>query len=177
LTQAKEGRKFILGKLTDCIDKPAELSEHAPRIFQIKIKPDKIRDLIGPGGKTIKKITAETGVKIDINDDGIVNIVAPDTTTAEAAKKLVRDYTSDPEVGAIYLGTIKKVMDFGCFVEIKPGTEGLCHISQLEDRRINNIFELYKEGQEMMVKVLEIDSTGRIKLSRKDAIGKTPTEF
>jgi polyribonucleotide nucleotidyltransferase len=175
LAQAKEGRKFILQKVTDCIKTPGELSQYAPRIFQIKIKQDRIRDLIGPGGKTIKKITAETGVKIDIDDSGIVNIVSPDTESAEAAKNMIRNYTSDPEVGAIYLGTVKKIMDFGCFVEIKPGTEGLVHISQLEDRRVNNIYDLYKEGEEMMVKVLELDSSGRIKLSRKDALGKKPT--
>jgi polyribonucleotide nucleotidyltransferase len=174
LEQAKEGRNFILKKIVETISAPAELSENAPRIFTIKIKTDKIRDLIGPGGKTIKKITAETGVKIDINDDGVVNIVSPDTASAEAAKKLIRDYTTEPEIGAVYLGTVKKVVDFGCFVEIKPGTEGLCHISQLEDRRIENIFDLYSEGMEIMVKVLDIDNTGRIKLSRREAMDKKP---
>jgi polyribonucleotide nucleotidyltransferase len=174
LAQAKEGRNFILKKLVDTISTPNELSEHAPRIFTIKIKTDKIRDLIGPGGKTIKKITAETGVKIDINDDGVVNIVSPDTASAEAAKKLIRDYTTEPEIGAVFLGTVKKVVDFGCFVEIKPGTEGLCHISQLEDRRIENIFDHYSEGMEIMVKVLDIDNTGRIKLSRREAMDKKP---
>lgn len=174
LAQAKEGRSHILKKIVDTISTPGELSENAPRIFQIKIKPDKIRELIGPGGKTIKKITAETGVKIDINDDGVVNIVSPDTASAEAAKKLIRDYTTEPEIGSVYLGTVKKVVDFGCFVEIKPNTEGLCHISQLEDRRIENIFDHYSEGMEIMVKVMDIDNTGRIKLSRKEALDKKP---
>lgn len=174
LAQAKTGRQHILKHIEDTISSPADLSEHAPRIFQISIKPDKIRDLIGPGGKMIKKITAETGVKIDINDDGIVNIVSPDTTSAEAAKKMIRDCTTDPEIGEVYLGTIKRVVDFGCFIEIKPGVEGLCHISQLEDRRITDIYADFKEGQEVMVKVLEIDNTGRIKLSRREAMDKKP---
>ena len=176
LQQAKDGRDHILKHLTDTISAPGELSDYAPRIFQIKIKPDKIRDIIGPGGKNIKKITAETGVRIDIDDSGMVNIVSPDTVSAEAAKKMIRDYTSEPEVGAIYLGTIKKVMDFGVFVEIKPGTDGLCHISQLEEKRIDNIRDNYSEGMELMVKLIDIDSSGRLKLSRKEAMGKSPTE-
>jgi len=176
LDQAKEGRTHILDKITAAIDTPNDLSDTAPRIFQIKIASDKIRDLIGPGGKNIKRITAETGVKIDISDDGIVNIVSPDTSSAESAKKLIRECTTSPEPGSIYLGTVKKVVDFGCFVEIRPGTEGLCHISQLENRRVENIHDHYSEGQEIMVKVLEIDNTGRIKLSRKEAMDKKPTQ-
>lgn len=175
LEQARVGRLFILDKINASISSPGELKDNAPRIFQIKIKADKIRDIIGPGGKNIKKITADTGCKIDIDDSGLVNIMSPDSLSAEAAKKMIRDYTSEPEVGAIYLGTVRKVMDFGCFVEIKPGCDGLCHISQLEDRRVEDIFAHYKEGDEMMVKVLEIDSTGRIKLSRKEAMDRKPT--
>ncbi len=175
LEQARKGRLHILEKMNAAISTPGDLKENAPRIFQIKIKADKIRDIIGPGGKNIKRITAETGCKIDIDDSGIISLMSPDSISAEAAKKMIRDYTSEPEVGAIYLGTIRKVMDFGCFVEIKPGCDGLCHISQLEERRVDDIFAHYKEGEEMMVKVLEIDSTGRIKLSRKDAIDRKPT--
>lgn len=175
LEQAKVGRQFILGKMQAAISSPGELSEFAPRIFQVKIKPDKVRELIGPGGKVIKKIVADTGVKIDIDDDGMVSIVSPDVTSAEAAKKMIRSVTSEPEIGAIYLGTVKKVVDFGAFVEIKPGTEGLCHISQLENGRVERVEDVIKEGEEILVKVLEIDRQGKIKLSRKEALGKKPT--
>ncbi len=174
LAQANRGRMHILGKMTGTINQPGELSEHAPRIFQIKIKPDKVRELIGPGGKVIKKIVAQTGVKIDIEDDGMVNIVSPDVTSAEAAKQMIRTITSEPEIGAIYLGTVKKIMDFGAFIEIKPGSEGLCHISQLANNRVERVEDILKEGEEVLVKILEIDRQGKIKLSRKDALGKKP---
>ena len=174
LDQANRGRLHILGKMTGTINQPGELSEHAPRIFQIKIKPDKVRELIGPGGKVIKKIVAQTGVKIDIEDDGMVNIVSPDVTSAEAAKQMIRTITSEPEIGAIYLGTVKKIMDFGAFIEIKPGSEGLCHISQLANNRVERVEDILKEGEEVLVKILEIDRQGKIKLSRKDALGKKP---
>jgi polyribonucleotide nucleotidyltransferase len=175
LQQALRGRQHILQKLTDAISVPSELSEYAPRIFQIKIKEDKIRDLIGPGGKTIKRIVAETGVKIDVDDAGVVNIMAPDSRKAEQAKKLVRSVTADPEIGAIYLGKVKRIMDFGAFIEIRPGLEGLLHISQLEDRRIEKVTDVVKEGEEVLVKVLDVDRQGKIKLSRKEALGKKPT--
>ncbi len=175
LAQAKEGRQHILEKVKAAITNPEELSEFAPRIFQLSIKPDKIRDLIGPGGKVIKKIVAETGAKIDISDEGIVSIVSPDVNSAEAAKKIIRSVTSDPEIGGIYLGIVKKIMDFGAFVEIKPGTEGLVHVSQLDNARVERVSDVTKEGEEMIVKVLEIDRQGKIKLSRKDAFGKKPT--
>ena len=176
LEQAKKGRQHILGKITDSINEPSELSEYAPRIFQLKIKEDKIRDLIGPGGKTIKKIVADTGVKIDIEDQGIVNIVAPDAATAENAKKVVRSVTSDPEVGGIYMGTVKRIMDFGAFVEIRPGLEGLLHISQLENRRVEKVTDVIKDNEQVLVKIIEVDRQGKIKLSRKEAIGKKPTQ-
>jgi polyribonucleotide nucleotidyltransferase len=175
LSQAREGRRHILGKMTSAITTPGELSDYAPRIFQVKIKPDRVRDLIGPGGKNIKKIVADTGVKLDVNDDGMISIVAMDVPSAEAAKKMIRAVTSDPEIGAIYLGVVKKIMDFGAFVEIKPGTEGLCHISQLDNARVERTEDICKEGEEMLVKVLEIDRQGKIKLSRKEALGKKPT--
>ena len=175
LAQARDGRRHILGKMKATIQAPGELSEFAPRIFQIKIKPDRVRDLIGPGGKNIKKIVADTGVKVDVNDEGMVSIVAMDVPSAELAKKMIRSVTSDPEIGAIYLGTVKKIMDFGAFVEIKPGTEGLCHISQLDNARVERTEDVCKEGDEMLVKVLEIDRQGKIKLSRKEALGKKPT--
>ena len=175
LEQAKSGRLHILKKITDTIDNPDELSEYAPRIFQIKIKTDKIRDLIGPSGKTIKLITSQCDVKIDIADDGMVNILAPNTTKAEEAKKLVRSVTSDPEVGGIYMGNVKKVVDFGAFVEIKPGVEGLLHISQLDEKRVEKVTDIVNEGEQVLVKVLDVDRQGKIKLSRKEALGKKPT--
>src|SRR5690606_10701939 len=132
-------------------------SVHAPRIFQLKIKEDKIRDLIGPGGKTIKKIVSDTGVKIDIGDDGMVNIVAADGEAAENAKRVVRSITADPEVGAIYLGTVKRVVDFGAFVEIRPGLEGLLHISQLDTKRVNKVEDVVRENEEVLVKIIDVD--------------------
>jgi polyribonucleotide nucleotidyltransferase len=175
LEQARVGRKHILSKIVATIQNPNELSPHAPRIFSMKISVDRIRDLIGPGGKNIKKIVAESGVKIDIDDSGIVNIVSPDNVAAEAAKKLISYYTSEPEVGAIFLGTVKKIVDFGAFVEIRPGLEGLCHISNLDTKRVEKVSDVIKEGEEILVKLLEIDRQGKMKLSRKDAIGKKPT--
>jgi polyribonucleotide nucleotidyltransferase len=175
LEQAKEGRRHILAKMNAAIAEPAELSEFAPRIFQIKIAQDRIRDLIGPGGKVVKKIVADTGVKIDIQDDGMVSIVSPDVLSAEAAKKMIRSITTDPEIGGIYLGTVKKIMDFGAFIEIKPGQEGLCHISELEEGRVNKVTDVLQENEEVLVKVLDIDRQGKIKLSRRGAFGKKPT--
>ncbi len=175
LAQAKEGRRHILSKMTTTIATPGELSEFAPRIFQIKIAADRIRDLIGPGGKVVKKIVADTGVKIDISDDGVVSIVSPDVVSAEAAKQMIRAITTDPEVGGIYLGTVKKIVDFGAFIEIKPGQEGLCHISELEEGRVQKVTDILKEGEEVMVKVLDIDRQGKVKLSRRAAFGKKPT--
>jgi polyribonucleotide nucleotidyltransferase len=175
LAQAKEGRRHILAQMKSEIAEPRELSEYAPRIFQLKIPQDRIRDLIGPGGKVVKKVVADTGVKIDINDDGMVNIVSPDVLSAEAAKKMIRSITSDPEIGGIYLGTVKRIMDFGAFIEIKPGTEGLCHISELEEGRVNKVTDVLKEGEEVMVKVLDIDRQGKVKLSRRGAFGRKPS--
>lgn len=175
LAQARDGRKHILSKMQSAIAEPKELSQYAPRIFQLKISPDRIRDLIGPGGKMIKKIVADTGVKVDVQDDGMVNIVSPDVLSAEAAKSMIRSVTSDPDVGGIYLGTVKKIMDFGAFIEIKPGTEGLCHISELDEGRVGKVTDILNEGDECLVKVLDIDRQGKIKLSRRAALGKKPT--
>jgi polyribonucleotide nucleotidyltransferase len=175
LAQAKEGRNFILKKLTDTINQPGELSQYAPRIFQMKINEDKIRDLIGPGGKTIRSVIAETGVKIDVSDDGSVNIISPTGEAAEHAKSMIRNITSEPEVGAIHLGKVKKIVDFGAFVELRPGLEGLLHISQLDNARVAKVTDILNEGDEVLVKIVEIDRQGRMKLSRKDALGKKPT--
>ncbi len=175
LAQAKEARTLILDKMLHSISRPNDLSQLAPRIEQIKIKPERVRDLIGPGGKNIKKIVSDTGCKLEVNDEGIVSIASTDGNSAAKAKRMVNYLTTDPEIGEIYLGIVKKTADFGAFVEIKPGVEGLVHISQLAATRINKTEEIVKEGDEVMVKVIELDRTGRIKLSRKDAIGKTPS--
>jgi polyribonucleotide nucleotidyltransferase len=174
LQQAKEGRIHILGKMAEAITEPGALSKFAPQIFKLKVSPDKIRDVIGSGGKNIKKIVADTGVKIDIDDNGIISIAAPDTVSAEAAKTMIRILTTDPEVGEVYLGKVKRVVDFGAFIEIRQGTEGLCHISQLADFRVEKVTDIIKEGDEVMVKVIEIDRQGRIKLSRKEALEQAP---
>lgn len=175
LAQAKEGRSHILGEMLKHLAKPRDLSNRAPRVEQMKLKPERIRDLIGPGGKTIKSITAQTGCKVNVDDSGVVSIASADGKAAAAAKRLIQFLTSDPEIGDVYLGVVKKVADFGCFVEIKPGTEGLVHVSQLAAERVERVEDVIKEGEEVMVKVIEVDRTGRIKLSRKDAIGKTPS--
>ena len=176
LDQAKEGRLHILGKMNEAISKPEEeVAPHAPRIFKLKIKQDKIRDLIGPGGKSIKKITSETGVKMDIEEEGLISIVAPNATAAQAAKSMIRAFTSNPQVGDVFLGKAVRLTDFGVFIEIKPGVDGLCHITQLSDQKVKNTEEVLKLGDEVLVKVIDIDRQGRIKLSRKEAFGQKPS--
>lgn len=175
LTQARVARTQILEHMHQTIQAPQKLSPYAPQIFKLKISPDKVRDIIGPGGKTIKKIIADTSVEIDIEDNGVVSIVAPDTTSAAAAKSMIRHITTDPKPGEIYLGRVTKIVDFGCFVEIKPGIEGLVHISQIEDRRIDKVSDVVSEQEEIMVKVIDIDRQGRLKLSRKEALGQSPS--
>jgi polyribonucleotide nucleotidyltransferase len=177
LEQAREGRLHILSKMTAVLGKAKDLSNRAPRIEQIKIKSERIRDLIGPGGRNIKKIVADTGCKVDIGDDGVVNLASNNGEAAAKAKRMIHFLTSDPEINEVYLGIVKKVSDFGAFVEIKPGVEGLVHISQLAAQRVNKVEDVVKEGDEVMVKVIEIDRTGRIKLSRKDAVGKEPIDI
>jgi polyribonucleotide nucleotidyltransferase len=174
LQQAKEGRKHILNEMRKSISEPNQLSENAPRIFHIKISPDKIRDVIGPGGKMIKKIVAETGAKVDIDDNGMISICSPDVTSAEAAKNMIRTITTDPEIGGLYLGTVRRIVDFGAFIEIKPGTDGLCHISELDNKRVEKVNDVLSEGEQVMVKVLDIDRQGKIKLSRKSALDQKP---
>lgn len=175
LDKAHKARLNILDHMNQTISGPDKISQLAPQIFKLKISPDKVRDIIGPGGKTIKKIIADTSVDIDIEDNGVVSIVAPDTTSAAAAKSMIRHITTDPKPGEIFLGRITKIVDFGCFVEIKPGVEGLVHISQIENRRIDKVSDVVSENEEMLVKVIDIDRQGRLKLSRKEAMGQTPT--
>ncbi len=173
LYQAKEGRLHILDKMEEVIAKPrAELSEYAPRIITIHVKPDKIKDVIGPAGKNIRAILQETGVKIDIEDDGRINIASTDEKAATRAIEMIRQFTQEVEEGKIYLGRVKRIVDFGAFVELFPGTDGLIHISQLSHRRVRSVRDVLKEGDEVLVKVIEIDRDGRIKLSRKEALGE-----
>ena len=176
LEQARKGRLHILGKMSEILAGPREnLSAHAPRIFTMQIKTDKIREVIGPGGKVIRGIVEQTGVKIDIDDTGHINIASIDETSAQKAIDIIKGIVADAELGKIYMGKVKRVVDFGAFVEIFPGTEGLVHISQISDTRIAKVTDEINEGDEILVKVIEIDKTGRIRLSRKDAMKeKTP---
>jgi polyribonucleotide nucleotidyltransferase len=168
MAQAKAGRLHILDKMKAVIDKPrAELSEHAPRLITIRIDPSDIGTLIGPGGKTVKKIVEETGVKIDIEDDGRVFIFTPDAKAAKAAQEAVERLTKRPEVGAVYKGKVTRVMNFGAFVELFPGKEGMVHISQLAGERVERVEDVVNVGDEIDVKVVEVDSQGRVNLSRK----------
>jgi polyribonucleotide nucleotidyltransferase len=171
LEQARQGRLFILDKMAETIKEPrAEISPYAPKIVSIQINPDKIRDIIGPGGKVIRAIQAETETRIDVDDSGLVKIVAVDKASSAKALKMVQDIVQEAEVGAIYEGTVRKIMDFGAFVEIFPGTDGLVHISQLDSKRVHKVTDILKEGDKVMVKVLEVDRDGKIRLSRRAAV-------
>ena len=168
LQQAKKGRAFILGKMLECIPEPRkQLKKYAPKITTIKVNPDKIKDIIGPGGKVIKKIVEDTGAQIDINDDGTVYIAAANSESADAAIKTIKDITAEPEVGKIYTGKVTRIMNFGAFVEFMPGREGLVHISQLAKERVAKVEDVVNVGDEIVVKLVEIDSKGRLNLSRK----------
>ena len=170
LEQAKGGRNFILGEMNKVLSETnTEMSEYAPRYLNIKIHPDKIRDVIGKGGAVIRALTEETGASIDIDDDGNIKIASSDLAAAEEARKRIEQITSDAEVGVIYNGTVKKIMDFGAFVEILPGKDGLVHISQICEERVENVSDKLSEGDVVKVKVLEIDRQGRIRLSMKEA--------
>ena len=171
LAQAREGRIFIIGKLRETLAAPrADISLYAPRITTVKVKADQVRTVIGSGGKNIRQIISETGVTIDVEDDGTVTIASSDAEAAARAVAMVRWLTEEAEVGKIYRGTVKKIVDFGAFVEILPGTEGLLHISQIAKERINKVTDVLKEGDEVAVKVLEVDKQGKIRLSRKEAL-------
>lgn len=171
LTQAKEGRLYILGRMLEAIERPRlQLSPYAPRVFTIQIKKDKVGDVIGPGGKVIRGIIEKTGVKIDIDDSGLVSIASTDETSAKEAIDLINKITEEVEVGKIYPGKVKRIMDFGALVEILPNATGLVHISQLAHHRVASVSDVVSEGDEIMVKVLEVDKQGKIRLSRKDAM-------
>jgi len=171
LAQAKEGRLHILNEMSKVLDTSrTQMSKYAPRIITIKVPVDKIRDIIGPGGKVIRDIIDRTGVNIDINDDGTVNIASHDEEASTKAIGIIQDLVQDVEVGKVYMGKVKKIMDFGAFVEILPGTDGLVHISQICDRRIQKVSDEISEGDEIMVKVIDVDRNGKVKLSRKEAM-------
>ncbi len=165
---AQNGIGRILDIMANTLDKPrAILSPYAPRIWTLKIRPEKIREVIGPGGKVIKSIVEQTGVKIDIEDSGIVKIVSHDENSANKAIEIIKGITKEIEVGAVYLGTVKRVVDFGAIVEILPGVDGLVHVSQLSDTYIKKVSDVVKEGDQITVKVIEVEQNGRIRLSRK----------
>ena len=174
LYQAREGRLHILGIMTETMGSHrASVSGHAPRIITLKVRPDKIREIIGPGGKVIRGIIEATGVKMDVEDDGTVTIASSDEAASRKAIEMVQRIAAEAEVGKIYKGTVRKIVDFGAFVEILPGTDGLVHISQLAPERVRRVSDVLKEGDEVLVKVLEIDKQGKIRLSRKEALQET----
>jgi len=167
LEQAKKGRLYILDVMAKALPEPrTEISSYAPRILQIKINPDKIRDVIGPGGKIIRSLVEETGAKIDVSDDGTISIATASGEAAEAAVARIRGLTAEAEIGQSYLGTVSRIVDFGAFVEIFPGTDGLLHISEIADRRVKDVRDELKEGQQILVKCIGKEGN-KIKLSRK----------
>jgi len=176
LRQAREGRVHILGKMAEALATHRDdLSRYAPRIHTLRVKPDQIREIIGPGGKTIRGITAQTGVSIEVEDDGTVHIASPDGIAVKKAIDIIKGLTTEPEVGEYYLGVVKRLAEFGAFVEILPGTDGLVHISELDSKRVNRVEDVCKEGDEMLVKVIAIDrATGKIRLSRRATLGENP---
>jgi polyribonucleotide nucleotidyltransferase len=167
LEQARRGRLFILDKMNATLDKArSSMSEFAPRIYTLKIPVDKIRDVIGPGGKVIRGIIEQTGVKIDVEDDGTINVASSDTAAAKKALQIIGDITAVAEINKTYLGKVVRLVDFGAFVEIFPGTDGLLHISEIAETRIKDVRDELKEGDQILVKVLALEGN-KIKLSRK----------
>ncbi len=170
LEQAKRGREHILSIMEKCINKPQPVSQYAPKIDTLKIPVDKIGALIGPGGKNVKALCSQYGVTINTDDDGTVTIYGKTGNATDAAKKAVKGICEDPEVGTVYQGTVKRIMDFGAFVEILPGKEGLCHISKLSRQRVEKVTDVLKEGQVIPVKLIDVDKMGRLNLSYIDAL-------
>jgi polyribonucleotide nucleotidyltransferase len=174
LEQAREGRLRILDAMYRTIGQArGAISPYAPRIVSIKVRQDKIRDIIGPGGKVIRGIVEETGCKIDIEDDGTVLIASSEESGMRRAIEIIESITMEAQVGKIYKGRVVRIVDFGAFVEILPGTDGLLHISQIGPGRVQRVADVLKEGDEIPVKVLEIDRSGKIRLSRKEALGES----
>ena len=175
LNQARDARMIVLGKMREAIEKPKpELSPYAPRFVTIKIRPEKIREIIGPGGKVIRGIQEQTGTKIDVEDDGRVTVFSPDNASVQKALAIIQDICREVELDRIYLGKVKKIVEFGAFVEVIPNTEGLLHISQIADSRIRTVQDVLTEGDEVLVKVIEIDGNGKMRLSRKMALRDQP---
>ncbi len=174
LDQAREGRLHILGKMKETISEPRkDLSRHAPRIVTLQVKQDKIRDIIGPGGKNIRGIVDQTGVKVDVEDSGLVKLASPNYEAIEKAIYMIKRLTQEVEVGGLYTGKVKRILGFGAIVELFPGTDGLVHISQLAETHVKEVSDVLKEGDEVLVKVIDIDPQGRIRLSRKAALRET----
>lgn len=173
LEQARRARLFVISRMKETIAKPRDsLSPHAPRIFTLKINPDRIRDLIGPGGRIIRSIQNDTGATIEVEDDGTVHIAASDEAMAQKAVSLVRQLTDEAEVGRTYLGQVVKVTEYGAFVRILPGVEGLLHISELADHKVRRVEDVVREGDEVLVKCINIDKSGKIRLSRREAMAE-----
>jgi polyribonucleotide nucleotidyltransferase len=173
MEQARKGRLHILEKMLAALpESRKEISQYAPRITTIQIRPEFIKNVIGPGGKVIKDIIARTGASINIEDSGKVDIASADGEAVKQAIAMIQALTREAEVGKIYLGTVRKIAEFGAFVEIFPGTDGLIHISELADKRVKQVTDIVKEGDEVMVKVISIDKTGKIRLSRKEALAE-----
>ena len=176
LKQAHEGRKHILGCMLSAISETrTKKSRYAPRIETIKVNPDKIREIIGSGGKNIRNICAVSGAQVNVEDDGTVKVSSDNGLAIEKALQMINDTIREAKPGEVYLGTVKKIVDFGAFVEIFPGTDGMVHISELSESRVENVTDVLKEGEQVLVKVLAVDPRGKIKLSRKAAIGEKPT--
>jgi polyribonucleotide nucleotidyltransferase len=168
LAQAHSGRLHILEKMDATLATPREsISTHAPRIITIQIPVDKIRDVIGPGGKTIRGIVAQTGVKVDVEDDGRVNVASTDETSAQKAISIIEELTASPELNKSYLGKVQRITDFGAFVEILPGIDGLLHVSEIAHYRVNDVRNELNEGDQVRVKVINVDPSGKVRLSRK----------
>jgi polyribonucleotide nucleotidyltransferase len=173
LEQAREGRLFILDRMNATISQPrSKVSEYAPIIVRLKIRTEKIKLLIGPGGKVIREISSKTDSSINVDDDGNVVVASPDEKASKAALEMINEIIQEAEVGKLYKGKVRKIMDFGAFVEILPGTDGLIHISQLDRERVNKVTDILREGDEVIVKVIDIDRNGKIALSRKAALGE-----
>jgi polyribonucleotide nucleotidyltransferase len=183
LAQARAGRLHIL----DCMERETgdefigfeprdELSRYAPRVVTISIKPDRIRDVIGPGGKVIRAIQETTQTKIDVDDTGIVTIFSPDSDALERAQMMVQELTQEAELDRVYVGKVKRITDFGAFVEIFPGTDGLIHISHLAEGRVESVTDVVAEGDEVLAKCIDIDPSGRIRLSRKEALAAAQSQ-
>ncbi|MCB9565455.1 MAG: polyribonucleotide nucleotidyltransferase, partial [Kofleriaceae bacterium] len=175
LDQARRGRLHILEKMNAALSEPRdELSANAPRIVTVQVKPDKIRDIIGPGGKTIRALAEQTGCQIDVSDAGIVSIASADARSLEQAKQLIAGLTIEPEVGQYYNGVVKRIIEIGAFVEIMPGTDGLLHISEIAKERIRAVEDVLQEGDEVVVKCIKVDRDGKIRLSRRDVLDANP---